>query len=688
MYRFSRYVLFVCAGVLCAATPDAEVSQGKAVMARLPLRFEENRGQAAPAARYIARASGYSLELTAQGPAMAVGSQRVELKLRSSNPAPRIIPEGRMPAATNYFIGHKEQWRTGIANYSRVRYEGVYPGIDAVYYGNQSQLEYDFVVAPGADPRAIRLQFTGAGRVRITGEGDLSVEAGGQPILQKKPRVYQGEREIAARYVLHGEEASIELGAYDREKQLVIDPVLVYCTYLGTSGNDQVTGIKMGPKGQLYIAGWTTTGGFQYIDGAYSNASAGFTDIFLAIVDTNTPDYKLTYFSYLGGGNLDIPLGMTVDSQGIFYITGTTTSIDFPLAGNSIGTSGAATTVDAFVTKLDPKLYGGDALLYSTYLGGTTGNDAGNAIAVDKSGKIYVTGTTKSTDFPVTSSAYAQVLWEAQDAFITKLDPDSASPLVYSTYMGGELPDEGRGIAVGSNGLIYFACTTSSQQFPIEGAAYRNTFQGGGLDLVIGVIDPSKFGSPSMPYSTYFGGTGLEEVRKIALDANNNVVLTGYTMSSDFPTTAGALSRAPLGNADVFVTVVNPLDPAHFLVYSTYFGGSQGDVAYDVLPDADGNIYVTGYTLSPDLFTVSAPQPGWGGGINVFVAKIKPGTAGRAGVLFSTYVGQDGLYVGNALALGADGSVYAAGYGTIGLPSSSNGQGFFAGNDGFLVVVK
>jgi hypothetical protein len=289
---------------------------------------------------------------------------------------------------------------------------------------------------------------------------------------------------------------------------------------------------------------------------------------------------------------------------------------------------------------------------------------------------------------PVPSDrAYASVMYGTQDAFITKIDPDSGSPLVYSTYMGGELADDGRAIAVGTNGLVYFAASTTSAQFPMEGAGYRQNLQGA-VDIAIGVIDMSKSGAASMPYSTYFGGSDLEEVRRIALDANNNVVLTGYTLSSDFPTTAGALSRAPLGNSDVFVSVVNPNNPANFLVYSTYFGGSQGDVAYDVMPDSAGNIYVTGYTLSPDLFTVDAPQSGWGGGINIFVAKIKPGTAGRAGITFSTYFGQSGQYVGNALALGADGSVYTAGYGSIGLPSSGNAQGYFAGNDGFLIVVK
>ena len=684
----TSFACLVCAGLLCAAPPDADVSRAKASLARLPLRFEENRGQASPEARFLARANGYSLELTSQGPAMSIGRRRVELRLLQSNPAPAVSGEQRMPTATNYLVGRRDQWRTGIANYARIRYAGVYPGIDAVYYGNQNQLEYDFVVAPGADPRAIRLQFAGADRVRITPEGDLSVEADGVPIVQKKPRVYQEGREVSARYILRGrDQAAIELGRYDRSKQLVIDPILIYCTYFGTSGNDQVTAMKMGPKGQLYITGWTTSPDFQYIDGAYNNVSAGLTDIFIAIVDTTDSNFPLKYFSYLGGSNNDMALAMAVDSLGVIYLTGSTTSVNFPLAGINVSSTGAASTVDAFVAKIDPRIYGGDSLVYSTYLGGTDGNDQGNAIAVDGQGKIYVAGTTKSTDFQVTSGAYAGVLYGSQDAFISKIDPDSASPLVYSTYMGGELTDEGRAVAVGSNGLIYFACSTVSTMFPLEGASYRQNLQGA-IDITLGVIDPTKSGSESMRYSTYLGGSGVEEVRAITLDANSNLVLTGYTLSNDFPTTAGALSRAPLGNADVFVTIVNPFNPSGFLVYSTYFGGSQGDVAYDIVAGSDGNLTLTGYTLSNDLFTVDAPQPGWGGGTNLFVTKIKPGTAGRAGVLFSTFFGETGQYVGKAVALGDDGSIYSAGYGTIGLPSSGNAQGFFAGYDGFLIVVK
>ncbi|MDE3167492.1 MAG: SBBP repeat-containing protein, partial [Acidobacteriota bacterium] len=549
-------------------------------MMRLPLRFEENRGQAPGEARFLARSPEGVFVMTGTGPEWTAGGKRVGLRLRGSAVPKAIQGERRMAAPTSYFVGSRKDWRAGVANYGQVRYRGVYPGIDAVYYGNQSQLEYDFVVAPGADARAIRMQFDGADRVRVTPGGDLSVEAGGAPMVQKKPRAYQDGREVAAHYRVNARgEVAIDLGRYDHRRELVIDPILVYCTYFGTSGYDQVTSVKMGPKGMLYVTGSTNTSELPYIDGAYNNNNTGMTDIFLTVLDTNNPSYTPVYFSYFGGSNVDIPLAMAVDERGVAYLTGSTRSTDFPLAGINVNSTGAASTLDAFVIKFDPSQWGTSALLYSTYLGGATGDNVGNAIAIDKSHNIYVVGTTKSTDFPVTSSAYAAVLYGPQDAFISQINPDSATPLVYSTYMGGELADDGRAVAVGSNGLVYFACSTISTLFPMEGPGYRQTLQGG-IDVAMGVIDPTQSGEASMKYSTYLGGSSLEEVRAMTLDAKGNVVLTGYTLSSDYPTTGDALSQQPLGNADVFVTVMNPADPRNVMVYSTYFGGSDGDVAY------------------------------------------------------------------------------------------------------------
>jgi hypothetical protein len=243
--------------------------------------------------------------------------------------------------------------------------------------------------------------------------------------------------------------------------------------------------------------------------------------------------------------------------------------------------------------------------------------------------------------------------------------------------------------------MVYFGITTTSPDFPLEGPSYRQTLHGE-VGIVIGMMDMTKSIEASLVYSTYFGGPvpdpnvdhsgHSEEVRKITLDAKNNVILTGYTLSPDFSVTSDAVQNSSVGNTDVFVSVVNPNDPAHFLVYSTYFGGTGGQVAYDVKPDGAGNIYFTGYTLSPDLLTAGALY-GWGGGIDVFVAAVTPGKPGHAGLPFSTYIGASGTYVGSVLVLGPDGSIYVGGYGNIGMPIT--GAGYAGGaSDGFLVVMK
>ena len=242
-------------------------------------------------------------------------------------------------------VGPRSQWRTGIANFARVRYQSVYPGVDVVYYGNENQLEYDFVLAPGANPDAIRLNFKGDVKVSLTPAGDLAIDSNDAQILQKAPVIYQDNRPIKGRYTLLAHnQVGFRLERYDRTRPLVIDPILVYCTYMGSSGADRVTAMKMGPKGRLYITGSTNTGEMPYIDGAYNNLSSGLTDIFLAIVDTTANgNFALKYFSYLGGEQRGHSAGLDVDSKGVAYMGGSTTSTNFPMAGSSVQTTGAAT---------------------------------------------------------------------------------------------------------------------------------------------------------------------------------------------------------------------------------------------------------------------------------------------------------------------------------------------------------
>ena len=705
MLRFARLGLFLSAASMLAAAggpahPDAALSQARSALARLPLRFEANRGQWDSAVRYAARANGYALLLTADGPAVALpGSARVDIRLLNSNRAAPIEALDPLPAHTDYFLGGRDRWRTAIPNYSRVRYRAVYPGIDVVYYGNPSRLEYDFVLQPGADPRAIRLKFRGAGRLTITPEGDLAFESAGTRMVQEKPVIYQEDgpaatrRPVQGRYVLMARNVvGIRLDRYDRSQPLVIDPTLVYSTFMGGSGSDQITAAQLDSVGHLYVAGSTATNDFVTTTNTYQSANNGSLDIFVAILDT-TPGkgFPILYFSYAGGTGTDIPLAMVLDSSHNIYLTGTTNSTDFPTAGSAIQTAGGGSNiVSGFVLELNPGLSSGtSSLVYSTYLGGTTGNQSANGIALDPGGNIYVIGSTKATDFPVSATAYQSTLNGLQDAFLCKINPAS-STLAYSTYLGGELVDDGRGIAIASNGQVYFAANTNSAQFPLAGVAYGSSLVGN-YDIIIGAMDMTQSGSGSLVYATYFGGSDNDVARKLALDASGNLLVTGYTLSSDFPVTQDAFQPAYGGNGDAFVLVVNPRNPA-FLLYSSYLGGADGEVGSDIAADNAGFLYLTGYTLSPDFpATVDAPQPAWARSIDIFVTKLQRGVAGPAGLKWSTFfssgVGNSGL----ALVVGLDGTVYVAGYAGSRFQTTSGAtQGAFDGgySDGFILVMS
>jgi hypothetical protein len=495
--------------------------------------------------------------------------------------------------------------------------------------------------------------------------------------------------------------AAFRLGRYDHSRALVIDPFLVYSTYIGGSGNDNVTAVRLTPGGLLYVTGSTDSTNMPYINGAYANQiwNSASTNVFLAILDTTAAGgYQPTYFGYIGGYGTDTPLAMTVDAQGIAYISGTTTSTTFPMVGNSLyptfpvpATASSTTTsnglTQTFIMKLNPALYGEVSLMYSTFLGGTLANTYGNAIDLDGAGNIYVVGTTLSGDFPVTPSAYQNTLWGGQDTFLTVFSTNSATPL-YSTFLGGEMDDDGRGVAVAANGLVYMAATTSSTEFPMAGYSYQGN-SAGGYDVILAVLDPTQFGTESLIYATYLGGSASEEVRGMAVDGNGNVLLTGYTLSSDFPVTADAAQPANGGNGDIFVAVVNPFTP-QFLLYSTFLGGSDSEVGYGIGADAQNNLYVTGYTLSTDLpVTPNAPLPVNSGGVEIVAAKIVPHVAGPSGFGYVTYFGGQSISSGQTLAVAPDGTLYFAGFtgGDITITGDAAQGGYGGGiTDGFLVV--
>jgi hypothetical protein len=681
---------------LSAAAPDANLARGKAALSQLPLHFEANRGQFDPSVRYAARGGGYDLLFTRDGASLRFGpSKTVDISLTGANRDASIEGLNPLRARTNYLIGARANWHTDIANFSRVQYSQVYRGIDLIYYGSNNRLEYDFVLAPGADPAAIRMRFQGAGQLRVTPEGDLAFESPDGVMVQHRPVIYQedasGRHEIAGRYALISRDTvALRVGGYDRRRKLVIDPILSYSTYLGGSQDDAINAVQLGPKGLLYMTGFTQTQDIPAINGAYNNFTAGLTDIFLAIIDPSQQgNGQLVYFSYLGGSGVDIPLALAVDRNGVAYMTGTTTSTDFPIAGNSVQTLGPATVTEAFVAAIDPSQYGMVSLIYSTFLGGQTGANSGNAIALDSSGNIYVVGTTASSDFPVTDTAYAGVLYGPTDAFLTELTIYS-STIIYSSYLGGENDDQGNGVAIAANGQVYVAISTDSNMFPLAGAAY-NPNNSGAYDIAIALFDVTQSGTSSLVYSTYLGGSQNDIVRGVALDPQGNLLITGYTLSRDFPVTSDAAQFAYGGNGDVFVVSVNAMTPRAFLKYSTFLGGSDGDVGYAVASDPSGNIYVTGYTLSPDFpITSNAPQPQWGQGIDIFLVKLTPHVAGPSALQYSTYLGGATVNTGLALTVGPDGTAYAAGKTGGELPTTSNAaQGGFNGGaaDGFLLIV-
>ena len=706
MFMLRRFASFVCvAGSLAAAASGAGVpaapgaSRAGAVLGRLPLHFEPNQGQWNSDVKYAARTSEFTLSLTGTGAVLSHPGSARRLEMSLVRAASQARAEGVDPLASrsNYFVGGREKWRTQVPHYSRVRYKGVYPGIDVVYYGSGETLEYDFVLQPGADPRKIRLKFRGAEKIAVTAEGDLALDCAGARVVQKKPLLYQEgaeRREVAGRYVmLSRNEVGVRVDSYDRSRTLVIDPVLTYASFLGGSARDGITGVKADSKGILYVTGWTASTDLPASESAEDLTNSGLMDGFVAKLDPSVSGPgSLLYLTYFGGALDDSPQAIDVDAAGNIYVVGATQSTDFPVAGASAqATYAGQTTSDAFAIKLNPALGGTDALVYSTYLAGAD-IDIANGVAVDAAGMIYVIGTTRSVDFPVTANAYQRVTWGKQDMFLTKIDPGS-STLPYSTYLGGELGDVGRAIAVTPAGKVYFAGSTVSTTFPLGGNPYRQDLLGG-VDVVIGVMDMTKSGVDSLLYSTYFGGGDLDDVGGIALDASGKLLVVGYTLSRDLPVTSGALQPSLAGNSDAFVALVDPSASSRsaFLRYVTYLGGSAGDVAYSVAADSAGSVYVTGYTLSSDFpVTGDAAQMEYGGGVDVFVTKLSPATPGPGALQYSTYLGTTGVQVGMGLALAPDGGIYVGGYTTGTTPTLAGAaQPVFTGGqyDGFVAVLK
>ena len=701
--RFALLPLSVFLSLQASGAPTLGEASGDPPRAADPVRSNEGRWDAG--VKFSARTGDSRLFLTARGASLTVNQRTVSISLLNGNPNPEISGVDALPVRTNYLLGSKkENWRA-VSNYARVRYRAVYPGVDLVYYGSGSELEYDFLVHPGANPNRIRLQFKGVESMKITPQGDLQVETAGGRMIQRIPVVYQdrpggSRREIRGKFkLLSRNVVGFEIEPYDRSRALTIDPVLRYSSLIGGSGSDTVTAVTINRTGMLYVTGYMTNANdVNGDDTVFRPTAAGGADIFVAKINPAlSGPSSLLYFTFIGGSGSDIPNAIALDEFENVYLTGSTTSQNFPLGGvtpsaglNGVTDLSIANISDAFVVKIQPTLKAGDSFLYGTYLGGALA-DGGNAIDVDAQGNIYVTGYTRSENFQITSSAYQNVMWGKQDTFVAKLNPSLQAPLLYSSYLGGEAADEGRAILVAPSGAVYLAANTFSKEFPYAGSPYR--FSKGGGDIVVYQMDLTKSGVASLVYSTYLGGSGLDEVRRLALDSRGRLLLAGTTLSDDFPVTADALKTTLSGIANVFVTRLDlSAQGDSVLSYSTYLGGSGGDVAYDMAADSAGNVYITGYTLSSDFpTTTDALQRAPAGGIEVFISRLSLADASPA-LTYSTYVGKSGTNVGYAIAVAPDGTICVGGQSSIrsiaATDSAFQSESTGGVSDGFILVLK
>ncbi len=653
---------------------------------KLPFSFEVNEGQTAPEVKFLARGPGYALFLTSSeavlslragdqasllgallqdAPSSAPKSAALRMKLRGANRDADIVGADELLGKANYFIGNDPtKWRTNVSTYAKVRVCDLYPGVDLMYYGHQGQLEYDFIVAPGADPNQIRLDINGARKLRINPQGDLIMQTGAGEVRLQKPELYQYkwpvdddeprfEREAAKTHVdghfrIRGKNEVVFVAeAYDRSKPLIIDPNLLYSTFLGGSANDAGASIAVDSSGNAYVTGGTISADFPTkgaIQPTFGGAGASCTDALTKlfcgdafITEINAAGTAIVFSTYVGGSDADSGTSIALDSSNNVYVAGSTRSANFPVAATSFqsgfggGTchQGTRPCDDGFIAKLAP---GGSKLIYSTYIGGNQ-DDTVFGLAVDANGNAFVTGFTKSGNFPTTTNAVSQQLDGNADAFVAEVSFNAASNTLsetYGTYLGGSSSDAGFGIAVDGSGDIFVAGATNSIDFPgITAASLQPTFGGGPCasficgDAFVAELTPGST-STTFVFATYLGGSGDDAAAAVVLDPFGDVLVAGITDSPNFPTTPGAAQTTFGGGSascanrvfscgDAFAVAIQPGGTGFF--YSTYIGGSGDDgVLKGAAVDGDANFYIAGTTNSPNFPTASPIQATFGGG--------------------------------------------------------------------------
>ncbi|HWR84339.1 MAG TPA: SBBP repeat-containing protein [Candidatus Deferrimicrobium sp.] len=599
----------------------------------------------------------------------------IKARFVGCNPSPQVRGQDEIEYKCNFFLGNDpSKWRTDVANYRAISLEEVYPGIDLVYYGDGRRMEYDFRVSAGADYSQIQIQYDGAKAVSVNDAGDLVIETEFGSITERHPIVYQMEagtrRELQGEYLLQTDNRfTFKLEqSYQPELAIVIDPVLVYSTYLGGGDHEWGTGIAVDDSGAVYVTGLTYSSDFPMHSPFQGTFQGAISDAFVAKL--SSAGGSLIYSTYLGGSGVDGGYGIAIDETGSAYVTGGTSSTNFPTL-NQYQTDQAGP--DVFVTKLSSA---GDALVYSTYIGGNSGDD-GYDIEVDDTGAAYVVGMTGSTNFPTVNPYQTNPDGFEYDVFVTKLSSEGNS-LTYSTYLGGNSWEFGLGLAVDASGSAYVTGYTNSTNFPTLSPYQTNE---AGEDVFVTKVSAD---GGSLVYSTYLGGSNDESLpwergHDIAVDALGCAYVTGYTSSSNFPTFNPYQTNQMYG--DAFVTKLS-ID-GNSLVYSTYLGGDSDDWGYAIAVNEARAVYVTGFTSSNDFPTLNPFQIYNQGEKDVFVTKL---SCGGNNLVYSTYVGGSGYDSALAIAVDTAGAAYVTGQtSSIDFPMLNQYQTSQGGQDAFVI---
>jgi uncharacterized protein (TIGR03437 family) len=678
-----------------------------------PLAFEPNVGQADRHAKFLAHTPNGMLWLTEQGAVLGLAGAKVnssvEMQFEGASAMARIEGEDQRPGISNYFTGKdRRNWHTDVPQFGKVRYIGVYPGVDVVFYGNPSNLEYDFVLSPGADPSRIRLAFPGTSKLLAESDGSLAIQGGQVQFRNLPPLISQDGKRVAGHWKILGENrAGFEIDRFDRSKPMVIDPVMTYATYLGGATPDgpsltplaSIAGVAVDAQGNIIASGGTNELNFPVAGALYAsipkeNGDYGFVTKINPFVSGAASVVFSTYFNIgmqVRGGAVN---AVASDRNGNVYLTGNTGDslpLQNPLPNlSALPSTGCPATINGqptpngpcthgFITEISPT---GNKLLFSSYLGGTV-HDEGYALTVDSAGNIYIAGETNSFDFPLAGNFVQSGPGGARSGFVSVISPSYS--LTFSTYFSSSgSADQVNAIAVDSSGRIFIAGTAGAPGLPSAGG-FQPNYPGGANQPQAGfaaILKPSA--QPVLLYSTYLGGSDFDsEANAVATDGKGNIFVAGSAQATDFPVTASAV-RGPGGgiNPKAFVTKLNPsAQGTAQLAYSTILGGADVDIATGIAVDPAGRILVAGYTSSPGFqITANALQPDFVGVIGSgqfpsnlgFLAQIDPTLSGANSLLYSSFVGGTSGSGLNALTLDATGKIAIVGGGsTSGAPVMS-----------------